>query len=510
MGIIIHASRIYTPMRSDYNAVIIDKNKILGIGMFDRLQKDYPDSKVHSYSDCILVPGFNDNHIHLSTSGEMESVPQLSGLSIEEVRDILKRYYPKPKRGQIISGFGWDYDSVPSPHLSMLDELFPQNPVLLFQYGGHGVWVNSAALKKMRLTKHSIPPKNGEMVKDSDGELTGILREMNSLPLLRNYWFSIISNRKKLKRNFKRICTMLHEKGITSVQDNTWTVKGLWYLMKARLNLDITAWSYGENPWGWRLFSMLPTPSATLRKGPVKFFLDGTFTTRTALLFDVYNDDPGNAGMGLAPREIVKLIRPVIRRKRQCAFHAIGDKAISNLLDALEILEKEFPYLASLRIRIEHAQLIHKKDYPRLKRLNIQVCSQPIALHNKSKDALLLGEERMKHAYPYKDLIDHGIHLSFGSDYPGEFSFDPLKGIAEAVNRSGSQRISFEEALSCYTQGSAYAEFQEGKKGAIVPGMLADICLLNAHELEIRETIPAELTVKALYFRGERIYLVKD
>jgi hypothetical protein len=163
----------------------------------------------------------------------------------------------------------------------------------------------------------------------------------------------------------------------------------------------------------------------------------------------------------------------------QGAFHIIGDRGIAIFLDAYEEVLARRPSLRELRIRIEHAQLIRPEDIARIRDLGILVSAQPTALENPAKDELLLGRERALRAYPYRSLIDAGVSLSFGSDIPGESSCDPIRSIHMAANREGPERITAEEALRCYTVGSAYAEFMESRKGRLVPGMLADFVVLS-------------------------------
>ncbi|MFN2166877.1 MAG: amidohydrolase family protein, partial [Anaerolineae bacterium] len=167
-------------------------------------------------------------------------------------------------------------------------------------------------------------------------------------------------------------------------------------------------------------------------------------------------------------------------------FHAIGDRAVREFLDSLERLKAERRGFQLPRPRLEHAQLIDPADIPRLARLGVVVSAQPGALDTPEKDAGLLGAERAARAYPYRALLDAGVALAFGSDMPGESGYNPLHGIHSAVNRPGpSRHITPLEALSAYTLGSAYAEFQEGEKGSIVPGKLADLAVLSADPVAV-------------------------
>jgi hypothetical protein len=254
------------------------------------------------------------------------------------------------------------------------------------------------------------------------------------------------------------------------------------------------------------------TGGAFVRIGPWKFFLDGTFSTKTAWLHEAYAGEPENTGSPTGtPAYYRRLVRRAARRRRQTAFHAIGDRAVSTLLDSVEELSSRFPEVTGLRLRLEHAQLVRKEDMPRLRRLGVLVAAQPHAMWNPGKDRALLGDTRYEAAYPYRSLLDAGVHLSFGSDVPGEDTVDPLYGMHLAVNRPGPEAITPEEALRCYTKESAYAEWMEQRKGVLSPGYFADFVVLSddpltiapdrIKEIEVLETVVAG---RSVFRRGTR------
>ena len=194
------------------------------------------------------------------------------------------------------------------------------------------------------------------------------------------------------------------------------------------------------------------------------------------------------------------------RKKRQGAFHIIGDRGIAIFLDAYEKALERYPELGDLRIRIEHAQLVKPADIERIARLGVLVAAQPTALGTPEKDERILGRERALRAYPYRSLIDAGVKLSFGSDIPGESECDPLVAIHQTVNREGPERIGVEEAIRCYTAGSAYAEFTEKKKGTLAPGMLADFAVLSHDITAIRTSAIRNTVVEETVVGGKSVY----
>jgi predicted amidohydrolase YtcJ len=301
------------------------------------------------------------------------------------------------------------------------------------------------------------------------------------------------------------------------VQDNTWYHAPLWslasYHRSGRLSARFTAWSLGRRAW------TTPAMRATfalgrlaggfsrdwIRPGPVKYFLDGAFSTKTACLCEPYSDGEGGGLCSDVEAPIAELDY-LARAGLQGAFHIIGDKGIAIFLDAVEAVRKRHPDLPRLRIRIEHAQLIRAEDIPRIRDLGILIAAQPSALGSPGKDEKLLGRDRALRAYPYRSLLDAGVRLSFGSDIPGESTCDPLLSIHMAVNRAGSEAISAEEAIRCYTVGSAYAEFMEEKKGALSKGMLADFVVLSADPTAVDPATIKDIRVDETWVGARKVF----
>ena len=439
-----------------------------------------------------IVPGFNDNHVHSVILGDQENQPDLASLRADEIVALLKERFPAPRRRQVIVGYDWDYPACPNPRKELLDGAFPDNPVVLAQFGGHGMWLNSRALALLKVAKDRPDPKTGVILRDPDGEPTGVVREMGNNAILSRHFMRLFFLRSMREPRMRKALDIYRRLGITSVQDNTWFFPVLSTLSRLRRRGELTAryscWSYGELPWTVPLMRLASYDERWVRRGPRKYFLDGSFSTRTAWLWEAYADDHGNSGAGSPPEKILPILRSLARSGAQGAFHAIGDRAVSSFLDAVEQLHRQYPESRALRFRLEHAQLIRPEDIPRLRENGVLVSAQPSALTTPEKDIGLLGKERAESAYPYRSLLDAGVHLSFGSDVPGEPTCDPILSIHMVANRAGSQRITAEEALRCYTAESAYAEFQEGEKGSLTPGKLADFAVLS-HDIS---TVPRE------------------
>ncbi|UCF95913.1 MAG: amidohydrolase [Spirochaetaceae bacterium] len=504
------------PHRSSVEAVHIQGERITFVGNEAAAKvRSSPSAKRIDLQGRTVIPGFNDNHLHLIGLGEHLSRPNLRGMNARQIVEFLKESCGDAQPGQILYASGWDYPSCPDPHRRILDEAFPENPVVLIQFSGHGTWVNSRVLEKHRIGPKTPDPEGGEIQRDGQGVPTGILRDTAALPIHRAL-FSRLYRSKDLQRGLlEHALEELPKAGITSVQDNTWYPATLGLLNRyrrdGRLPVRVSCWFFGMKPALATAMRLHHFDDLWVRRGLWKHIVDGTFSTRTAWLLEPYagadGEAPENYGIATGVAEnIQRYLSRSVRKRRQAAFHAIGDRTTRELINTVETLSRRYKGIADLRLRIEHAQLIDPRDIPRLAELGILVSAQPSALATPEKDVDLLGEERARRAYPYRSLLDAGVHLSFGSDMPGEASFNPLLGIHHAVNRSGPERISAAEALRCYTLGSAYAEFQESQKGSITSGKLADLTVLSENPLCIEPEAIKDIRVQMTIVGGKIVY----
>jgi hypothetical protein len=461
-----------------------------------------------------IIPGFNDNHLHAFILGDHRLMPDLGGLDSREIVDLVSREFRDVAPGELVLGYGWDYPSCPDPRRDVLDRAFPDNPVILVQFSGHGIWVNTRTLERMGIpvTSRETDP-SGVVARDTEGRATGIIRETKNNPLLMNHFKRILKNPSLAGERIERALEEFREHGITSFQDNTWffpVLRGYRRLKrKGRLTGRVSCWYYGNDPKRSRCMGVPLYDGKWISRGLWKYILDGSFSTGTAWLTEPYAHDPDTCGTGTPARDIEIFLDFVIRRKRQGAFHAIGDRQITEFLDAVErIIEKAggTEGVEDLRLRLEHAQLIRKEDISRIREFGILVAAQPSALISPEKDRDLLGEDRARRAYPYRSLLDAGVRLSFGSDIPGERILDPLHMIHMTVNREGEEAITPEEALRCYTVESAYAQFEEDRKGMVRPGMFADLAVLSDNPLEVPKERIKDIRVEMTIVGGRVVH----
>jgi predicted amidohydrolase YtcJ len=504
------------PVRPRAEALLVRGEEIIFVGSSREVLARAGDADLRKLGGAFAMPGFNDNHVHALLYGDHALAPDLGGLDGRGIVGLLRERFPDPGPGEIIRAFNWDYPACPDPRKELLDAVFPRNPVVLSQFSGHAQWMNSAALRTIGIRRGGPEPRRGQVLRDADGEPTGLVRDLGDSVLQRRRYRSVFYDPAMRERRLAIALEEFRRNGVCSVQDNAWFYPQLFTLARwareGRLTARFGCWSLGRRPW------TTPALDAALalgcgvpdrvEGGPVKYFVDGAFSTRSAYLFEPYADATEGEGEPARPSltELPAALARLARLRKQGAFHAIGDRGVSLLLDAVENAWPRHPILCRLRIRIEHAQLIREGDIERIARLGLLVSAQPSALADPEKDLRLLGAERAERAYPYRSLLDAGVPLSFGSDLPGESSCDPLLGVHRAVNRPGPERIGVEEALACYTRGSAHAQFAEGRKGSLAPGMLADFVILSGDPTAVPVERIKEIRVAETVVGGESVW----
>jgi predicted amidohydrolase YtcJ len=476
-------------------AVATKDGKIVFVGSSkEALALAIPGAKKVDLKGRTVVPGFNDDHVHTLAAGNFYLQPLLWGKTCKEIAAVVKAEAAKKKPGEPVLGNSWDYDKCPKPDKALLDAAAPDRPVFLVQYSGHAAWVNSKKLRELGIDKNTPDPKGGQIVRNEQGEPTGVLRDEAMGSSAYGDFLKALLSDERHRAIIDRALQLYRENGITSVQDNTWepfTNRLLYrYDYAGTLTARFDCWPQGDSIlftlFNW--FAKFDEPM--ISRGPVKYFADGAFSTRTGWMIEPYADEPNNYGSPrYTPEELAKIITDAAGSRTRLAFHAIGDRAITEILNALEKAQEKYPWTKELRMRIEHVQIVKPGDIERMKRLGVVACVQPFAACNPDKDVKLLGPARAKTAYPYKSMLRAGVPVALGSDAPAEVDFQPLLNIYYAVtrkNKDGSagplnaaESLTPEEALYCYTMGSAYAELREMEKGSLTAGKLADLVVLS-------------------------------
>jgi hypothetical protein len=475
-----------------------------------------------------LIPGFIDCHAHPIGYGQsLMSVncgtPPLR--SIGEMVESIRESATGSAEGEWIVGNGYDDFKLADrrhPNRWDLDSAAQKNPVIVNRLCGHISVVNTMALRLAGITGDSADPGGGRIDRDLEtGEPTGVLRGSARDPIWR-----IIPppGFEQLRRAVNLAARDFLARGVTSVSDagveDRLSVRAYWAAInedgaRIRVNLMMSASLLGELT---KLGFSTGFGDEWLRIGAIKIVADGSSSGRTAAVSEPYLDTPGNTGIMYLSRE--ELDRGVLTAHRagfQVGVHAIGDRAISAVLDSYEAVLRELPK-ADHRLRIEHCGICTPSILSRIKRLGVVPVPQPIFLYGEGESYRAgLGEDRVKWAYPLKSFIDGGIVTPMSSDCPatsGVELISPLLGIYVAVTRKTDagrvlgpgQRIGIEDALRCYTLNSAYATFEEGAKGSIEPGKLADFAVLSDDPLRVKAEKIKDMSVEMTIVGGRVAY----
>jgi predicted amidohydrolase YtcJ len=366
---------------------------------------------------------------------------------------------------------------------------------------GHIAIANSAALKAAGITARTADPHGGKIDRDDKGEPTGILRE-TAMGLVGEKIPTPSSAQRRKAAELALQDAAQH--GITSAQDNSDWEDFLTYEQlekEGKLTLRISEWLPFDAPLDKLITARAhhPANDPMLHTTMLKGFMDGSLGSRTAAMLAPYDDDPKNAGI---PRyEQGKLNQLAVERAKagfQIGFHAIGDRGARMALDAFAQAEQQTGN-RDFRFRIEHAQVVAPEDYKKFKDLGVIASMQPNHLLTDMNWAVAnIGKDRALHSYAWKEFLDDGVVLAFGTDYPVE-PITPFRGIYCAVTRKNEagtkdyfpeQKINIQQAIAAYTTGAAFAEFTEGTKGMLNPGMLADMVVLDR---DITKVAPEEI-----------------
>jgi predicted amidohydrolase YtcJ len=471
-----------------------------------------------------VMPGFNDAHVHLgSAAADLLAVPLTGVPSVEEMQKRVAEAVAQHKPGEWITGGGWDHtlwDDKKFPNRQQLDAVAPKNPVILTHVSGHVAVANSLALKSGEIDKNTPNPPGGEIERDALGEPTGMLKEEAAMYLVKARIPD--PSPEQRRHGIELVLENVAKNGVTSVQDfSDWENFAVYKQLKeeGKLSVRITEWLPFLLPLD-DLQNMRAQGGWTdpwLRTGALKAYTDGALGSRTAALLEPYSDDPSTSG--ILTNDPEKLKKMAIERDKagfQLAFHAIGDRANRVALDVCEAVAKANKP-RDRRDRIEHAQVVAPEDFARFAKFKVIASMQPSQQTTDIRWAEeRLGRDRLKGAYAWATMIKNGIPLAFGTDYPVE-PVSPFRGLYACVTRERpeggprngwepQEKISLEDCIRAYTSGSAYAQFEEGKKGQLKPGDYADFIILSNDLTKIPPTEYTKTTVLRTVVGGRTVY----
>lgn len=524
--LILYNGNIHTmdAARPRATAIAIAGGRILAVGRDDEIRPlaGRPDRRIDLQGRTV-TPGFTDAHLHFLSYGIGLQEIELAGItSLEEALARVAERAAVTPPGQWLTGRGWDHTlwgSGDYPTRHDLDRVAPKHPVFLRRKCGHAGWANTAALELAGITADTPAPAGGAIERDpATGQPTGILKDAAMELMFRLFQEPSLE---EATAAIKAAVPHAHRAGLVGVH----TMEGAAAFRafqalhaSGELKLRVTMQIPEEN-----LDAAIQVGLRSgfgdewLRIGGVKIFSDGALGATTAYMLEPYEGEPDNYGLAMASAEHLEAtIRKASRAGIAAFVHAIGDRANRMVLDAISASRRadEGP---TLRHRIEHAQIVHPQDVPRLAALGVIASMQPI---HATQDMLIAEAHwgrRSAHAYAWRSLLDAGVTLAFGSDCPVE-TLNVMAGIHAAVTRRradgspgpdgwyGEQRLTVAEAVRAYTLGCAHASGEEAIKGSLAAGKVADLVVLS-HDIF---TIPAEEILKtevvATMVGGELVY----
>jgi len=506
--------RIYTndPKMPWASALAVRDEKIFCIGSIEHIMLDCggsnPEAQVVQLKGRFLMPGFNDAHTHLGSAGRDKLTLDLKGTdSLAELQQRVRVAASQHKPGEWIVGSGWDQTRWPEktfPHRQDLDEVAPNNPVFLVHVSGHVAVANSMALKHTEITPDTKNPTGGEIERDADGNPTGMFKEGSAMEFVEQKIPDPTPEQRR--RGIELVLQELAQNGVTSAQDNSaWEDFLVYHDLKEekKLTARITEWLPFMAPLNelQNMRSEGGTTDPWLKTGALKMVTDGALGSRTAAMLAPYSDEPGTTGiLTIEPEKLKAMALERDKAGFQLAFHAIGDRSNRVALDVFEAVVR-VNGARDRRDRVEHAQVVTPEDIERFGTLHLVASMQPSHQSNDIRWAeQRLGPERIKGAYAWNSIEKAGATLAFGTDYDVE-PINPFRGLYACVTRElpeggpaggwqAQEKISLDDCIHAYTIGSAYAQFEEGKKGDLKVGKYADFVILS---LDITKATPKEI-----------------
>ena len=514
------------PAQEEVQAVAIQGNRIAAVGTDSEILKwKQPETPVVDMQGQRVLPGFDDAHVHFYDGGTNLTGPQLRLASSEqEFRNTLAAYVRHVPTGQWITGGNWDHERwnpARLPTRQLIDPVTQRWPVFINRLDGHMSLANSVALKLAGVDKNTKDVRGGVIVRDAEGNPTGILKDAAQDLVARAI---PAPTEQQMRDAIHAAETYANAQGVTSVQDMSASpaVFRVYQEMLRAGELHVRISGHQPLP-AWQRLSNVGLQAdfgnEYLHIGGVKGFADGSLGSTTALFFEPYLDSPTTSGIASAeladPEQMWHNIEQADAAGLQIAIHAIGDKANHTILGFYERLEREHG-MRDRRLRIEHAQHLLASDIPRFAELRVIASMQPYHCIDDGRWAeKRIGPERAKTTYAFRSLLDAGAALAFGSDWDVA-PMIPIMGIYGAVTRRTldgkhpdgwvpEQKITVAEAVRAYTMGSAYASFEEKLKGSIETGKLADFVVLSGDIFAMDPAKIADTKVLATIFDGHII-----
>lgn len=477
-----------------------------------------PSTKRLDAQGAAVIPGLIDSHVHMRMLGDMLETMDLRFANLAEVQRQVREAAAKQPAGAWVRGRNWDQTNWGGkfPLAKDLDAAVADRPVYLARVDGHAAWVNSKALELAGVTKDTKDPPGGQIIRDAAGNPTGVLVDRAMGLVSRKIPALTDAEVESRLRRAARECARL---GLTTVHDAG----------SGRQDLEAYRRLIAKNELPVRVYMMIGGAGELwedyLKRGPeigdrltvraIKLMTDGAMGSRGAAFYQPYADDKTNRGLLMLQKEYIRdVARDAVAKGFQVCTHAIGDLANRTVLDAYaEVIGEK----NDKRFRIEHAQAVSLPDFALFAKYNVIASIQSTHATSDMRWAeARLGPDRLIGSYNAKRFLNAGARITNGSDFPVEDP-NPFWGLYAGITRQDHQgnppggflpqeKLTREEALKSWTLDAAYAAFEEGKKGSITPGKLADFLILTADVMRIPEREILKAGPRVTVLGGEIVY----
>jgi len=532
--LVLAGGKVWTGTESaPQEAIAIRDGRILATGSSAAMLKlAAPGATIVQLHERLVLPGFNDAHVHVQIGGaDLVGVHLTDTKSQAEFRERLAAFARSAPKGSWILNGMWDQERwtpIALPSHELIDDVTPDNPVAIARTDLHMILANAVAMKLAGVDRNTKDVPGGVIQRDANGNPTGIFKDA-AVPLI----LSAVppATEADMERYFLATQKLAYENGVTSIQDMAIGSTDTESHLKLRALQSLAR----EGKLKLRVAECLPLRDGKqmaelgieanlgndlFHIGCLKSFADGGLGASTAWFTEPYTNNPANYGIASDtmqhPEEMYAEMKLADQAGLQLITHAIGDRGNHAVLDFYERLEKE-DGVRDRRSRIEHAQTLLPGDISRFAQLHIVASVQPFhAIDDGRWAETRLGPERIKTTYAFRSLMDSGAMVAFGSDWPVA-PLSPLTGIYAATTRRTidgknpngwmpQEKVTVEQAVKAYTFNAAYAEREETIKGVLQPGYLADIIVLSEDIFRIAPVDIQKVKVDLTIFDGRIVY----
>lgn len=506
----------------EFSVLVFDTaGRVVSTGDDDLLERHADATRIDGKGRTVL-PGLIDAHAHVAGLGFLKTSLDLTGVaSVDDAVAAIERYRASKPHARWITGRGWNQVLWPVrefPTAAHIDAVVSDRPVWLRRIDGHAGWANSTALELAGIDDDTPDPVGGRIIRDDNGHATGVLID-KAMALVQAHVPQ--ADRTERRAAVRAAVESLLSEGLTSVHDAGIGVMNAEIYMSMADDGDLHMRIYAMTDGAGEVLDAIGKPiyaygNDRLEISSVKLYSDGALGSRGAAMIAPYSDDPENRGLPFwTQEELDAMVEKANNMGFQVGIHAIGDLGNRMSLNAFEKIQGGKP--SPLRNRIEHSQIVTLDDIPRFAELGIIASMQ--ATHatsdmNMAQDRI--GPERILGGYAWRRMLDAGVSVANGSDFPVELS-NPFHGLYATVTRQSrdgqpeggwyaDQALTRAEALHSFTLAGAFAARQEKRLGSLEPGKWADFIVIDRNYFTVPASEIDDIVVLETWVGGQKVF----